>query len=73
MNNQQPEGNLSSEIVHDEYQIVTLKAAETIDDFIFQRIDPFCEEVFQMKLNKNLLIRALTEYFQNHPESRERQ
>jgi len=47
-----------------------IKAREEIDNFVFEAIVPYCEYVMEMKLDKNLLKRALTEYFQNHPEER---
>ena len=64
--------DISSQIIHDAYEIMTIKAVETMDDFIFQIIRPYCELVSQRKISKDDLKRTLTEYFQNHPEERER-
>ncbi len=64
--------DISSQIIHDAYEIMTIKAVETMDDFIFQTIRPYCELVSQRKISKEILKRALTEYFKNHPEELER-
>lgn len=50
---------------------IQMQTHETIDEFIFTQIKPFCENTFQRVISKDLLVRALTEYFENHPEERE--
>jgi hypothetical protein len=57
--------------VSDLVQTYTIKAYEDMDNFIFKMIRPYCEDVFEMKLSKERLKRALMEYFVNHPEERE--
>ena len=44
---------------------------ETQDDFIFSTISPYITDTTQIIVNKELLVRAITEYFQNHPEERQ--
>ena len=50
---------------------IYMKMRETHDDFIFSTIQPHLEETMEIKINKELLVRAITEYFQNHPEERQ--
>lgn len=57
--------------VSDLVQTYTIKAYEEMDNFIFETIRPYCEDVAKMKISKKLLERALIEYFVNHPEERE--
>ena len=45
---------------------VSHKATEDFENFIFTTIRPYCEEVAEMKISKELLIRALIEYKENH-------
>ena len=44
---------------------------ETQDDFIFSTISSYITGTTQRIVNKELLIRAITEYFQNHPEEQQ--
>ena len=44
---------------------------ETQDDFIFSTISPYITDTTQIIVNKELLVRAITEYFQNHPEEQQ--
>ena len=48
------------------YETVFVRARETYDDFIFETIEPYCNEVSQQKISKKILEQALTEYFKNH-------
>lgn len=41
---------------------ITTEAQETMDDFIFTTIRPFCEDVIQRKISKRELISALLLY-----------
>lgn len=41
---------------------ITTKAQETLEDFIFTTIQPFCEDVIQRKISKQELISALLLY-----------
>lgn len=41
---------------------ITTEAQETMDDFIFTTIQPFCEDVVQRKISKQELISALLLY-----------
>ena len=41
---------------------------ETEEEFIFETIFPYCEEILQIKISKQILINALMEYQENHPE-----
>lgn len=43
------------------YKIAT-EAQETMEDFIFTTIKPFCEDVIQRKISKQELITALLLY-----------
>jgi hypothetical protein len=52
-------------------RIITRVVEET-DKFIFTTIRPYCETVTQLIISKPLLERALIEYFENHPEEREK-
>ncbi len=47
---------------------IYMKMRKTQDDFIFSTIQPHLEKIMETKINKELLIRALKEYFKNHPE-----
>ena len=50
--------NIADEIT---YKIVT-EVQETMDEFIFTTIQPFCESVVQRKISKQELIDALVLY-----------
>lgn len=50
---------------------IYMKARETQEDFIFSTIAPYITDTTQIIVNKELLVRAVTEYFQNHPEERQ--
>ena len=41
---------------------ITTEAQETMEDFIFTTIQPFCEDVVQRKISKQGLISALLLY-----------
>ena len=41
---------------------ITTEAQETMEDFIFTTIQPFCEDIVQRKLSKQELISALLLY-----------
>ena len=41
---------------------ITTEAQETMEDFIFTTIQPFCEDVVQRKISKKELISALSLY-----------
>ena len=41
---------------------ITTEAQETMKDFIFTTIQPFCEDVIQRKISKQELISALLLY-----------
>ena len=41
---------------------ITTEAQETMEDFIFTTIQPFCEDVVQRKISKQELISALLLY-----------
>lgn len=45
---------------------IKLRAIETVDEFIFQTIRPFCEKRIERSISKQVLIDALTEYFAKH-------
>ena len=47
---------------------IYMQIRETQDDFIFSTIIPYITDTTQIIVNKDLLNRAITEYFQNHPE-----
>ena len=47
---------------------IYMQMRETQDDFIFSTISPYITDTTQIIVNKELLNRALTEYFKNHPE-----
>ena len=47
---------------------LSMQVREATDEFVFQTIKPFCEGIVECKISKKLLVKALTEYFQNHPE-----
>ena len=51
---------------------IRYKVTEDYEYFIFKIIQPYCEEVTEMKISKKLLVRALLEYKENHPEVMER-
>ena len=51
---------------------IIMQAKEKTDEFIFETVHPYCEQVTQCKISKRILERALIEYFQNHPEERNR-
>lgn len=57
-------------VLHFTAEIQT-QCQETRDEFIFKQVKPFCENAVRMVISKELLVRALTEYFENHPEERE--
>lgn len=50
---------------------IYMQMRETQDDFIFNTISPYITDTTQIIVNKELLNRAITEYFQNHPEERQ--
>ena len=50
------------------HKTMEAKMSETVDNFIFEYINPWCEELIQHKLSKKMLERALLEYKDNHPE-----
>ena len=50
---------------------IYMKVRETEEDFIFSTISPYITDTTQIIVNKELLNRAITEYFQNHPEERQ--
>lgn len=50
---------------------IYMKVRETEEDFIFSTIIPYITDTTQRIVNKELLNRAITEYFQNHPEERQ--
>lgn len=50
---------------------IYMQMRETQDDFIFSTIIPYITDTTQIIVNKELLNRAITEYFQNHPEERQ--
>ena len=50
--------NIADEITH---KIVT-EVQETMDDFIFTTIQPFCEGAVQRKISKKELVNALLLY-----------
>ena len=50
-----------------EYTIRT-QITETYEDFIFEQIQPYCETVMRQKISKKLLIFALTDFKENHPD-----
>lgn len=62
------DGGLVSWDIIDE---IYMKMREAQEDFIFSTIQPHLEETMEIKINKELLVRAVTEYFQNHPEERQ--
>lgn len=47
---------------------IYMQMRETQEDFIFNTISPYITDTTQIIVNKELLNRAITEYFQNHPE-----
>lgn len=51
-------------------QEIEMQIQETEDDFIFKVIKPFIEGETGFCISKELLIRAITEYFDNHPEEK---
>ena len=53
------------------YEEIQTQAIEKMDEFIFRTIEPYCNKISERRISKNLLKRALTEYFKNHPEERE--
>ena len=48
-------------------EIVT-KVAEDKENFIFETIAPFLKEKTKLTFNKQLLVDALTEFRERHPE-----
>lgn len=50
---------------------IYIQMRETQDDFIFNTIIPYITDTTQIIVNKELLVRAITEYFQNHPEEQQ--
>lgn len=50
---------------------IMMEMEERKEDFIFTTIEPFLENKLQIKIDKDLLLRAVTEYFKNHPEERQ--
>lgn len=48
-----------------------MQMRETQDDFIFSTISSYITNTTQIIVNKELLVRAITEYFQNHPEEQQ--
>lgn len=51
-----------SDVINDQIYEVRLKVEETVDDFIFQTIQPFCENIVKRKIPKkeleDMLLRA---------------
>ena len=47
---------------------ITCTVDETYDDFIFACIAPYCREKTQLKINKQLLVRALLTFRKEHPD-----
>lgn len=41
---------------------ITQKAIETQEEFIFQTIAPFCEEIMEQHISKEYLVNALLKY-----------
>ncbi len=60
-----------STIFQNYYDLMTIQAIETYEEFIFQTIRPYCELVMQRKISKKVLEQALTEYFENHPQNQD--
>ena len=50
---------------------IYMQMRETQDDFIFSTIIPYITDTTQITVNKELLVRAITEYFKNHPEEQQ--
>ena len=50
---------------------IYMQVRETEEDFIFSTILPYITDTTQIIVNKELRVRAITEYFQNHPEERQ--
>ena len=50
---------------------IYMQMRETQDDFIFSTISPYITDTTQITVNKELLVRAITEYFKNHPEEQQ--
>lgn len=50
---------------------ILTRAKETYDEFIFETVEPYCNQVTKQRISKQILKRALIEYFKNHPEERE--
>lgn len=50
---------------------IQVQAMETFDEFIFQTIEPYCEQVMRRKISKKVLEQALTEYFEKHPQNQD--
>ena len=57
----------SNDVINISYTLDT-QMSETVDDFIFEYISPWCEGIVQHKVSKKMLERALLEYQANHPE-----
>lgn len=51
-----------SDVISNQIYEIRLKAEETVDDFIFQTIQPFCENIVKLKVPKkeleDMLLRA---------------
>lgn len=63
---------LEDTVFNEEYAKIQTQAIEKTDEFIFRTIEPYCNTIFEIRISKSLLKRALTEYFMNHPEEYER-
>ena len=62
----------TDDLIKDMPERIIMRAIEETDKFIFATIRPYCETVTQLAISKPLLERALIEYFENHPEEREK-
>lgn len=58
--------------IADIVQRISHEVTETLDDFIFTTVSPFCDTVTQRRIPKRMLACALIEYRENHPEDFER-
>ena len=62
----------TDDLIKDMPERIITRAVEETDKFIFTTIRSYCETVTQLIISKPLLERALVEYFENHPEEREK-
>ena len=60
------ESDFARDMTNVSYDIVT-KVTEDTEKFIFETINPYCEEITQRKIFKKDLERALTQYFSKEP------